>query len=105
MNSHKTFLISGSYPVVEFQWYSFWGKKKKKNKLKLGLKDLTPISAIGCAVGEYHFSCSTMSFGDEALLSMEVDLSQSMNSSGMFITRIYLILANPLLICTYSAHT
>lgn len=103
MNSHKTFLIRGSCPVVEFQWYSFGGKKNE-NKLKLGLKDLTPISAKGSAVGEYHFSCSTMSLGDETLL-MEVDLSQSMNSSGIFITRIYLILANLLLICTYSAHT
>lgn len=65
---------------------------KNEDKLKLGLKDLTPISAIDSAVGEYHVSCSTMSLGDETLLLMEVDLSQSMSSSGVFVTRIYLML-------------
>lgn len=88
---------------MNFSGILFGGKNE--NKLKLGLEDLTPISAIGSAVGEYHLSCSTMSLRDETLLLMEVDLSQSMNSSGSFITRIYLILANLLLICTYSAHT
>lgn len=33
-----------------------------------------------------------MSLGDETLLLMEVDLSQSMSSSGVFVTRIYLML-------------